>query len=102
MAAVMGPSGSGMTLLVIILEFFSHDNKGFRQISECRTPGHIVKQMVLAPTAGKYTFLDLLAGRKTTGELKGNILFSGVQPTMSFLKHYAGMFWAHSSLLIPF
>ena len=34
--------------------------------------------------------LDLLAGRKTVGEQKGEILFSGVRPTMGFLKRYTG------------
>ncbi len=40
--------------------------------------------------AGKSTFLDLLAGRKTVGEQKGEILFSGVRPTKAFLKRYTG------------
>ena len=40
--------------------------------------------------AGKSTFLDLLAGRKTVGEQKGDILFSGVRPTKAFLKRYTG------------
>lgn len=39
---------------------------------------------------GKSTLLDLLAGRKTMGELKGDILFSGVQPTRAFLRRYTG------------
>jgi len=34
--------------------------------------------------------LDLLAGRKTVGEQKGEILFSGVRPTNAFLKRYTG------------
>ncbi len=44
----------------------------------------------LAWHAGKSTFLDLLAGRKTVGEQKGDILFSGVRPTSGFLKRYTG------------
>lgn len=34
--------------------------------------------------------MDLLAGRKTMGEQKGDILFSGVQPTRAFLRRYTG------------
>lgn len=43
--------------------------------------------------------LDLLAGRKTVGEQKGEILFSGVRPTMGFLKRYTGELQRLSSSL---
>lgn len=39
---------------------------------------------------GKSTLLDLLAGRKTVGECKGDILFSGVPPSRAFLRRYTG------------
>ena len=40
---------------------------------------------------GKSTLLDLLAGRKTIGERKGDILFSGVPPSRAFLRRYTGV-----------
>ena len=40
--------------------------------------------------AGKSTILDLLAGRKTVGEQRGDILFSGARPTQGFLKRHTG------------
>lgn len=84
MAAVMGPSGSGESL---------------QADSLCSVPvlkrDHQPKLEQPVPTVfcfhiGKSTLLDLLAGRKTMGELKGDILFSGVQPTRAFLRRYTG------------
>ncbi len=49
--------------------------------------------------AGKSTLLDLLAGRKTVGELKGDILFSGIQPSKAFLRRYTGAPPQHTSHL---
>ena len=40
--------------------------------------------------SGKTTLLDVLAGRKTTGEVRGSIKFSGQRPTTTFLRRYAG------------
>ena len=58
--------------------------------------------MLVGRHAGKSTFLDLLAGRKTVGEQKGDILFSGVRPTSGFLKRYTGAFSPLSSCIITF
>lgn len=33
---------------------------------------------------------DVLAGRKTTGEIRGRILFAGVKPRGAFLRRYSG------------
>jgi len=33
---------------------------------------------------------DVLAGRKTVGQISGAILFSGVSPTQTFLRRYTG------------
>lgn len=33
---------------------------------------------------------DVLAGRKTVGEMQGDILFSGVKPTQTFLRRFTG------------
>ncbi len=40
--------------------------------------------------AGKSTLLDLVAGRKTVGELTGDVLYSGIRPTQAFLRRYTG------------
>ncbi|KAK9906864.1 hypothetical protein WJX75_009364 [Coccomyxa subellipsoidea] len=55
---------------------------------------------VMGPSgSGKSTLLDLLAGRKTVGEQKGDILFSGVQPTRAFLRRYTGYVEQFDTLL---
>ena len=68
---------------------------------------HILTHLMHLPDwlpwhAGKSTFLDLLAGRKTVGEQKGHILFSGVRPTSGFLKRYTGACSPPSSRIITF
>lgn len=40
--------------------------------------------------AGKSTHLDILAGRKTVGEIKGTVNFAGQRPTTAFLKRFTG------------
>lgn len=40
--------------------------------------------------SGKTTLLDLLAGRKNSGTIEGEILFSGNKPSQQFLRRYAG------------
>ena len=56
--------------------------------------------------AGKSTLLDLIAGRKTVGELQGDILFSGVRPSQAFLRRYTGRGpappWHRSYCAAPF
>jgi ABC-type multidrug transport system ATPase subunit len=42
-----------------------------------------------ASGAGKSTLLDLLAGRKTTGTVSGDILFNGAQRTIKIMKSAA-------------
>ena len=37
------------------------------------------------------TLLDLLAGRKTSGETTGTVLFAGTRPTQAFLRRYTGV-----------
>ena len=39
---------------------------------------------------GKTTLLDILAGRKTTGDIQGDVRFGGIKPTMMFLRRYTG------------
>ena len=38
--------------------------------------------------SGKTTLLDVLAGRKTQGEVEGDILFSAQKPTINFLRRF--------------
>lgn len=48
----------------------------------------------------KSTLLDLLAGRKTIGQMSGEILFAGASPTKPFLRRFTGLlrvFLAHLS-----
>lgn len=40
--------------------------------------------------SGKTTLLDVLAGRKTVGEIGGEIKFGGEQPSSMFLRRYTG------------
>ncbi|GBF95049.1 P-loop containing nucleoside triphosphate hydrolase [Raphidocelis subcapitata] len=49
--------------------------------------------------SGKTTLLDLLAGRKTTGKAKGDILFAGNRPTRPFLRRYTGYVEQFDTLL---
>ncbi|PNH11011.1 ATP-binding cassette sub-family G member 2 [Tetrabaena socialis] len=42
--------------------------------------------------SGKTTLLDLLAGRKTSGKVAGELLFSGVRPSREYQKRYCGYF----------
>jgi ATP-binding cassette subfamily G (WHITE) protein 2 len=39
---------------------------------------------------GKTTFLDLLAGRKTQGQLQGAILYGASKPSRPLLRRYVG------------
>ena len=55
-----------------------------------RTCTCVWPQRRLPALAGKSTLLDLIAGRKTIGELHGDILFSGIRPTQAFLRRYTG------------
>eukprot|EP00884_Botryococcus_braunii_P013710 jgi/Botrbrau1/2233/Bobra.101_2s0061.1 len=55
---------------------------------------------VMGPSgSGKSTLLDLLAGRKTIGEMKGEVLFAGATPTKPFLRRYTGYVEQNETLL---
>ena len=60
--------------------------------------------------SGKTTLLDVLAGRKTAGEVKGTVLYAGRPATHQFLRRFTGyveQFGAahrciqHLSVLVP-
>ncbi|KAK9865323.1 hypothetical protein WJX84_007950 [Apatococcus fuscideae] len=40
--------------------------------------------------SGKTTLLDILAGRKSVGQIKGTMLFNGSKPTSNFLSRHTG------------
>jgi hypothetical protein len=40
--------------------------------------------------SGKTTLLDLMAGRKTSGKMKGDILYAGNRATRPFLRRFTG------------
>ena len=41
--------------------------------------------------SGKTTLLDVLAGRKTAGEVKGIVLYAGRPATHQFLRRFTGL-----------
>lgn len=49
--------------------------------------------------SGKTTLLDVLAGRKTQGEIKGSIEFAATSPTKMFLRRYTGYVEQFDTLL---
>ena len=58
-------------------------------VSGCCRPKEMVALM--GPSGcGKTTLMDILAGRKTTGEIQGDVRFGGIKPTMMFLRRYTG------------
>jgi predicted ABC-type transport system involved in lysophospholipase L1 biosynthesis ATPase subunit len=40
--------------------------------------------------SGKTTLMDILAGRKNTGDIQGDIQFGGSKPSQAFLRRYTG------------
>ncbi|EIE18756.1 ABC family transporter: multidrug, partial [Coccomyxa subellipsoidea C-169] len=49
--------------------------------------------------SGKTTLLDVLAGRKTVGQIHGDILFAGHKPSQAFLRRYTGYVEQFDTLL---
>lgn len=50
---------------------------------------------VMGPSgAGKTTFLDIVTGRKTQGEITGSLLFDGNKATKTFLKNHTQRTWS--------
>ncbi|KAK9817026.1 hypothetical protein WJX72_008524 [[Myrmecia] bisecta] len=55
---------------------------------------------ILGPTGcGKTSLLDILAGRKTTGKIRGTVLYAGAQPTQTFLRRQTGYVEQNNALL---
>ena len=54
-------------------------------------PFHAASTPLCSPSgSGKTTLLDLLAGRKTVGQLEGAVAFAGNKPTPQFLRRFTG------------
>ncbi|KAL4431462.1 hypothetical protein ABPG75_006718 [Micractinium tetrahymenae] len=49
--------------------------------------------------SGKSTLLDVLSGRKTVGELQGQVAFAGNKPTRNFLRRFTGYVEQFDTLL---
>jgi len=69
-----------------------------KNVSGFLNPGEM--SALMGPSgSGKTTLLDLLAGRKTTGKLQGQVLFSGIKPTPEYLRRYTGYVEQFDTLL---
>ena len=69
-----------------------------KDVSGVFKPGQMTALM--GPSgSGKTTLLDVLAGRKTTGEISGDLLFSGVKPSRAFLRRFTGYVEQFDTLL---
>ncbi len=63
--------------------------KLLQNISGCLHPREMTALM--GPSgSGKTTLLDVLAGRKTVGEIEGSIKYAGEEPTSMFLRRFTG------------
>ena len=47
-------------------------------------------RLVTHSGSGKSTLLDILAQRKTVGNITGEVLIAGQKPTQTFLRRYSG------------
>ncbi|KAK9804705.1 hypothetical protein WJX72_000974 [[Myrmecia] bisecta] len=67
-------------------------------VSGALLPGEL--SALLGPSgSGKTTLLDVLAGRKTVGQVQGSILFGGRPPSQTFLRRYTGYVEQFDTLL---
>ncbi|KAK9831908.1 hypothetical protein WJX81_008083 [Elliptochloris bilobata] len=97
--------GLGMPIVIKDLTYTVANNANRRErlnllesVSACLWPGQMTALM--GPSgSGKTTLLDVLAGRKTTGALKGDVLFCGRPPTQAFLQRYTGYVEQFDTLL---
>ena len=104
MSALMGPSGSGKTTLLgahAVVSALSLVVTDFETCAwsvccsglQCKPGGmecSLTRDEPSHSTLQCVHFADVLAGRKTVGSIKGQILFSGVPPTQTFLRRFTG------------
>lgn len=81
----------------------SNTEKGAKASLLKNVSGHFLPGQMAAlmgPSgSGKTTLLDVLAGRKTAGEIKGSIKFAAHPPTQMFLRRFTGYVEQFDTLL---
>ncbi|KAK9904972.1 hypothetical protein WJX75_006687 [Coccomyxa subellipsoidea] len=95
----------GMTVAFKDLEYIVKNSANRREkisllsrVSGCLYPGQLTALM--GPSgSGKTTLLDVLAGRKTVGQIRGDILFAGHKPSQAFLRRFTGYVEQFDTLL---
>lgn len=98
-------SGRGMKITFKEVEYLVPDNQDkkkkaslLKNVSGFFLPGQMAALM--GPSgSGKTTLLDVLAGRKTAGEIKGDIKFAAHAPSQMFLRRYTGYVEQFDTLL---
>ncbi len=63
------------------------------------TQSHYSVHCLACSGSGKSTLLDILAQRKTTGKIQGEVLIAGQRPTQTFLRRFAGYVEQFDTLL---
>eukprot|EP00210_Caulerpa_lentillifera_P004875 g4653.t1 len=95
--------GMKLTFKDVCYEVQSNTEKGktvklLHNVSAYFNPGQL--SALMGPSgSGKTTLLDVLAGRKTQGDITGSILFSNFAPTSRFLRRYTGYVEQFDTLL---
>ena len=87
MTALMGPSGCGESLeriQILLLKFPPMPPVGFHVSLNPWTHNSC--------SAGKTTLLDVISGRKTSGNVEGDILYGISKPSKSFLARNTGQY----------
>ncbi|GMH35776.1 hypothetical protein BSKO_03644 [Bryopsis sp. KO-2023] len=98
-------SGNGMKITFKELEYLVPSNveKGKKAALLKNVSGHFLPGQMAAlmgPSgSGKTTLLDILAGRKTAGEINGTIRFAAHPPSQMFLRRYTGYVEQFDTLL---
>lgn len=69
-----------------------------KDITGCFSP-YEMSALMGSSGSGKTTLLDTISGRKTQGEITGEVLFSAQKPSQSFLRRYTGYVEQFDTLL---
>eukprot|EP00892_Ulva_mutabilis_P005857 jgi/Ulvmu1/3643/UM017_0057.1 len=69
-----------------------------KNITGCFSPREM-SALMGASGSGKTTLLDTISGRKTQGDISGEVLFSAQKPSQSFLRRYTGYVEQFDTLL---
>ena len=64
--------------------------------------GHIIRtDQDMQGSSKTLTCVDVLAGRKTVGTIKGTVVYAGHKPSRSFLRRYTGYVEQFGELSLP-